>query len=239
MPDYYLAPSLVRLRARVNALWPNRDRASDGWIGNASHQATKSDHNPDWDAPGQREGIVRALDIDEDGIDSARLLRELVGHPAVEYVIYEGRIFSRVRDFSPRAYSGINAHEHHLHVSIRHTVYAEQWNGVWLPDPEDDMSAADVNTLKAAIDARADVTDRIVRELAAQVEQLKRRDDGGLLVRKVGTPQVYRAFAGPDGWVLAHVSRTQYAALGDPPVIDLPAGDPILGGRVLADQSKL
>lgn len=135
MPDYFLAPSLVKLRNEINERWPNRDKESDGWIGDASHAARKSDHNPDWGAPGERRGIVRALDIDKDGPDMALLLKTLIGHPAVNYVIYQRVIYSRVRDFVPKAYSGINAHEHHLHVSINHTVSAESFSGTWLPTP--------------------------------------------------------------------------------------------------------
>src|SRR5690606_29069239 len=59
--SYYLAPSLVKLRDLINQNWPNRDKSSDGWIGDPSHQARKSDHNPDYSAG----GVVRAIDVDE------------------------------------------------------------------------------------------------------------------------------------------------------------------------------
>ncbi len=246
MADYFLAPSLARLRTRCNTLWPERDTKSDGWIGDASHAARKSDHNPDWSAPGARRGIVRAMDIDEDGIDSKRLLVEAIGHPAVEYVIYERRIYSRVRDFAPKVYDGLNAHEHHLHISIRHTVAAEMWAGVWLPDQEDDVTPEDHEKIKAAIQAEVkyhydrtvDRFEFVVGQIAELGEKLAaRQTDAGLFVRKVGTSPVYRAFAAPDGWVLTHVTAEQYVALGRPLVTDLPAGDAIFKGRVLVDQS--
>jgi hypothetical protein len=116
---YYLAPSLVKLRDQIDSRWPKRDKASDGWIGDASHQATKSDHNPDY-ANG---GIVRAIDVDEDGIDTAVVLEAVLHDPRVSYVIYEGRIWGGTRW---RPYTGLNAHEKHIHISLKHTKAAEQ-----------------------------------------------------------------------------------------------------------------
>lgn len=118
MSGYFLAPSLARLRAEINALWPGRDHTSDGWIGDTSHQARKSDHNPDWDAG----GVVRAIDVDEDGIDVEAILKAVVHDPRVSYVIYEGRIWGGTRW---RPYKGPNPHAHHFHVSIKHTKAAQ------------------------------------------------------------------------------------------------------------------
>ena len=55
-----LARSLETLRAQINALSPNRSKASDGTIGDAAHSARTSDHNPDGG------GVVRALDLTHD-----------------------------------------------------------------------------------------------------------------------------------------------------------------------------
>ncbi len=58
----YLVPSLARLRTEFNQLNPGRDKASDGWIGDAEHQANPtSDHNPD------ERGAVHAIDVDNTG----------------------------------------------------------------------------------------------------------------------------------------------------------------------------
>jgi len=117
--SYYLAPALVALRAQINATYPGRDRTSDGWIGDTSHAARKSDHNPDWAAG----GIVRAIDVDEDGIPAASLVSAIIADPRVAYVIYEGRIWENPSAFPGRGYwrpySGINPHNHHFHVSVR------------------------------------------------------------------------------------------------------------------------
>ena len=49
-----------QLREQIDDVFPDRDRTSDGWIGDVRHAARKSDHNP------TNEGIVRAIDIDAD-----------------------------------------------------------------------------------------------------------------------------------------------------------------------------
>lgn len=121
--SYYLAPSLVQLRDEINERWPNRDKASDGWVGDTSHQARVSDHNPDY-ADG---GVVRAIDIDEDGIDTAAVLAQVLHDPRVSYVIYERRIWGGIRW---RPYTGSNGHTKHIHISIKHSAAAEK-AGSW------------------------------------------------------------------------------------------------------------
>ncbi len=107
-----LAPALARLRTEVNSEWPDRDRRTDGWLGDADHQARLSQHNPDeWN-------LVRALDLDTDGINVARVLKSLIGAPGVWYVIHDGRIWSRTFGWKPRRYTGPNPHEGHIHVSL-------------------------------------------------------------------------------------------------------------------------
>lgn len=118
--SYFLAPALVKLRDEINARFPKRDKASDGWIGDPSHQARPSDHNPDWKAT----GIVRALDIDisPDGrpdVDLRRtILRVAIKDPRVWYVISNGVIYSRTYGFTPRRYTGSNPHTAHVHISL-------------------------------------------------------------------------------------------------------------------------
>ena len=122
--NYFLAPALVKLRDEVNSRFPGRDKASDGWIGDASHQASKSDHNPCWSCSGKSKGIVRALDIDisPDGrprVDlRRRLLKILTEDSRVWYVISNGKIYSRTNGFAPRTYTGANGHFAHVHVSL-------------------------------------------------------------------------------------------------------------------------
>lgn len=113
----------MALIAEVNALWPGRDRSSDGTIGDAAHATRTSDHNPFVVVDGT--GVVRARDIDKDGIPVAALaeyLRVLGARGDIRlrpggYLIFNRRITAA--DFSGwRSYNGPNPHTGHLHVSF-------------------------------------------------------------------------------------------------------------------------
>jgi peptidoglycan hydrolase-like protein with peptidoglycan-binding domain len=108
-----LAANLAALRREIDARWPNRDRRSDGWIGDAAHQGRASDHNPD------ARGVVHAIDVDRDGIDAGTLVRRAIRHPTVHYVIFDRTIWTRDNDFRSRRYTGDNPHTGHIHVSGR------------------------------------------------------------------------------------------------------------------------
>jgi hypothetical protein len=123
---YRLCEAGVSLRTEVNARWPGRDKSSDGWIGDAAHATRTSDHNP-WvkKAPPANMGIVRAIDIDVDGVDMAWLMEHLrcmgaAGDPRLAgggYLIFNERITNP--DFKAwRRYTGSNKHTKHGHVSF-------------------------------------------------------------------------------------------------------------------------
>lgn len=115
-----LAKGLEQLRKQVNEKYPTRSKASDGSVGDTSHSARKSDHNPD------SRGIVHAIDITHDprnGFDSYKFADHLlaVQDPRVSYIISNRRIGSGPSGPSPgvwRKYTGSNAHDHHVHISI-------------------------------------------------------------------------------------------------------------------------
>ena len=96
----------VQLREQIDDAFPDRDRASDGWIGDARHAARKSgsDHNPTVD------GWVRALDIDADlrshkseAFDLADQLRLLArSDKRISYIIFAGKIASWRRNYKWR-----------------------------------------------------------------------------------------------------------------------------------------
>ncbi len=123
--SYHLADSLIRLRTQINQQWPNRDKTSDGWIGDASHQAVKSDHNPDYSAG----GVVRAIDVDKDGIDTDRVIAAALADSRTAYVIFNRRIWTPGGGW--RAYTGLNAHLSHIHISIKHTAEAAKSEREW------------------------------------------------------------------------------------------------------------
>ena len=117
--NWTLAEALVTLRHEVDALFPGRSKVSDGTLGDTAHAARKSDHNPD------SGGVVRAWDCTRDvvdGVDVAEFLAEWLRatrDPRVKYVIFRRRIFSSSIDaWQWRPYDGLNAHEHHCHISV-------------------------------------------------------------------------------------------------------------------------
>ena len=111
-----------QLRLQVDDSFPDRDRTSDGWIGDSRHSARPSDHNPD------AEGIVRAIDIDRDLSGKAKpdLMPDLADQirlcaksdKRISYIIFNGRIASSKKSWAWRPYDGINKHNHHCHISF-------------------------------------------------------------------------------------------------------------------------
>ncbi len=138
--NWELAPSLIRLMEDVDAKYPKRSKVHDGSIGDASHAARTSDHNPDRDADDLPRGYVSAVDITKDSAAMAKfLLTELIGDERVWYVIHDGFIYSRTHGWAKREYDGPNPHTHHLHVSLRQTKEAANstagWFGAAKPEP--------------------------------------------------------------------------------------------------------
>jgi hypothetical protein len=109
-----------QLREQIDDAFPDRDRSSDGWIGDAKHAARKSDHNP------SVEGIVRAIDIDADlrshaseACDLADQLRLLARFDKrISYIIFNHKIASWRGNYKWRKYKGINPHTKHIHISF-------------------------------------------------------------------------------------------------------------------------
>ena len=117
-----------QLRLQVDDSFPDRDRASDGWVADQRHMsAGTSDHIPD-PTCGQ---IVRAIDIDRDLsgkakpdlmpylADQIRLLaKSKADGGRVAYIIFDSRIASSKKAWAWRPYTGSNKHNHHCHISF-------------------------------------------------------------------------------------------------------------------------
>ena len=113
-----------QLREQFDDTFPDRDRRSDGWIGDTRHSARPSDHNPD-----KATGMVRAIDIDRDVYkggkpdlmpdiaDQIRLAAKR-GDKRISYVIFNGRIASARLGWRFRKYKGSNPHVAHCHISF-------------------------------------------------------------------------------------------------------------------------
>jgi hypothetical protein len=119
-----LSKAASQLREQVDDSFPDRDRTSDGWIGDTRHAARKSDHNPD------EQGWVRAIDIDADlsGKAKPQIMPDLADEirkyaksdrkKRISYIIFNGRIASPILGWKWRKYKGANQHKSHAHISF-------------------------------------------------------------------------------------------------------------------------
>lgn len=137
-----VAHSLQTLQGELNDAYP--DRTLPDWdIGDASHQASASDHNPN------PQGVVCAIDIRDGGIDLREVANHLkvFNHKAVKFVIYSGEIWSKARNNEGwRNYFGSNPHNDHIHVSVG--VGSEGYS----TGPYDDTSTWGISSLDGGIE---------------------------------------------------------------------------------------
>jgi hypothetical protein len=123
-----LSKAAIQLREQFDDSYADRDRSSDGWIGDTRHAARPSDHNPD------AQGWVRAIDIDRDLsgkakpdlmpdlVDQVRLLCKSGVEKRISYIIFDGFIYSAKFRFIKRKYTGANKHTKHAHFSFKKTA---------------------------------------------------------------------------------------------------------------------
>lgn len=120
----HLCKAGVQLRNQIDDCYAQRDRRSDGWIGDSKHTGTKSDHNPDL----ANNSVVRALDIDSDLsphkseslylADQIRQYAKREKPKRIAYIIHNGKIASPILGWRWRKYTGSNPHKSHIHVSF-------------------------------------------------------------------------------------------------------------------------
>lgn len=139
---WVVVAALQAMLAELNAVAPNRDKASDGSIGDYQHSTGTSGHNPD-DTPGttaestDSDSIaeVRARDFDKD-LNQPGLTMEMVAQYLVrecragritwiKYLIFNRRIWAASSDWETREYTGVNPHDHHMHVSCKGDTASE------------------------------------------------------------------------------------------------------------------
>jgi hypothetical protein len=133
----------VTLRDQLNAKFLNRDKRSDGWIGDSEHASRASFHNPD------SRGLVFGLDLDENfgigrwrnGGAAKRFANELIaysrstllGHDRVLHVVYEDQVASGTYRSSFWKFRG-KGYSHFQHIHISFTEAAVK-NGALFPLP--------------------------------------------------------------------------------------------------------
>lgn len=148
---WFVVPNLNELMNQLNVRFPARDKSSDGSIGDTSHQASKSSHNPDRTAnseykDGDALDEVRARDFDSDlrdplGVSAEMVVQHIVTMaragrlPYLRYIIFNKRIWEKSNKFATRAYTGSNPHDKHFHVNSDYTQAADTATGVnWALD---------------------------------------------------------------------------------------------------------
>lgn len=142
-PHGYSFPSLVTLRGEINRIAPNRDKTTDGSIGDDAHRNTNSDHNADEESDALRDrdadskNEVHAIDVDKDLRVPGLTMQDVVDHLVTEhragrdnrltYIIYDRKIYSSATDWraSGRAYTGANPHTAHAHFSASYNTSRE------------------------------------------------------------------------------------------------------------------
>jgi len=104
-------PAAIAVLRQATALFPNRIKASDGLLPSAAHQKQnpESDHNTGY-----------GVDLSHDpanGVDCFDIYHKIQEDKRIKYVIFHGKIWSAKNGES--RYTGINQHNHHLHISIK------------------------------------------------------------------------------------------------------------------------
>ena len=109
-------PAAIAVLRQATALFPKRNKASDGLLPSAAHikASPNSDHNT---------GLAVDLTHDpKNGVDCNVIFEEFKQDERVAYLIFQGKIWSREKkEEGNRKYTGSNPHNKHLHCSIRNS----------------------------------------------------------------------------------------------------------------------
>ncbi len=139
-----LTRGLNSWRGEINDVFPNRDKTTDGWIGNLVHQGSSSGHNPDLTGnaefkDGDKKNEVRAIDVDKDLRNPKFTMEQLIQwlvtraraglYVPFRYFIFNGRIWHRKTGWKTQKYNGSNKHDKHAHFSGDWNEKADEWTG--------------------------------------------------------------------------------------------------------------
>lgn len=170
MSNWILTKGLQNLRDQVNEAFPDRDKASDGTIGDLAHQHETSSHNPDdtsgstpeWNGDSDSTPEVRAWDMDsdlrspgvsaQDVVDHIRRLPGISGR--IRYMIYNRKIYRAANGWAAETYTGPSAHTEHIHFTGAFTQAAD--NNTSFDYRLEDLVALtddDINKIVAAVAA--------------------------------------------------------------------------------------
>jgi hypothetical protein len=190
MAGWILVPCLVKLRSEFTAIAPGRDRSSDGSVGDAAHQGSESDHNPDETGTvpirdADRINEVHAIDVDVDlrmpGLSMEMIVQHLLtrcrsgAEKRLRYIIFNRRIWSAGDNWRQRNYAGANAHDKHAHFSSSYDTKLEASTASWhLEDTPVALTADDKKWISA----------EIAKQVKAQIDDIWTFNIGAL----TGTP---------------------------------------------------
>jgi hypothetical protein len=203
-----LVRSLTTLRAELNRLYPGRDKSSDGWIGDAAHARTESDHNAD------SRGLVHAFDADADlDPDDPEAMDRVVDYTVdrhragrdrrLTYVIWCPRsgprkgvptIWSARRGWKPKDYTGSNRHDKHAHFSADDIPALENSGAGWHLEDTMPLTPKDID----------DIADKVVEKLTKPYAVKQDAELENILGRAALTQPVPNRFRGKrtDAYVL-------------------------------------
>jgi hypothetical protein len=168
---WVLTRGLKTFSAELDAVFPNREKYTDGSIGDSSHSGSTSGHNPDRTGnaeyrDGDAKDEVRAIDRDKDlrsTVTMEQLIQYLVrlGRMGVylpfRYFIYRGRIWRKSTGWKTEVYTGANNHNEHAHFSGDYSQKADEWTGslglASLIEGEDDMATISQTDFNTRMDA--------------------------------------------------------------------------------------
>lgn len=159
--SWTLIPSLVSLREEFDALSPDRDKRSDGSIGDPAHAGRSSHHNPDEtgntpyeDSDSKNE--VHAIDVDASGpwpspatfdvlIEELRKRHKDGRDDRLIEIIWNRRRATPESGWAWRDYNGDNAHTEHAHLAGSYNSGRESDTSPWglVEKWGDDMPSVD------------------------------------------------------------------------------------------------
>jgi hypothetical protein len=129
--QWRVAKALLVLRDQVNQIAPNRDKSSDGTIGDDRHCAGGGTSDHCQNVHDGNVGVVTVIDITHDkrhGCDAEVIAESIRGSrdPRVKYIIWNRRIansspIGEELAWAWRPYSGQNPHTQHVHISVKPT----------------------------------------------------------------------------------------------------------------------